>query len=387
MTSPPPLPGPLDGVRVVELVGLGPGWFCGMMLADLGASVVRVDRVAESRTVDRSRPATNAMHRGKRSVALDLKQPAGVEAFLRLCDDADAVIEVFRPGVAERLGIGPDDCLGRNPRLVYGRLTGWGQHGPLAQEAGHDLDYIAVAGALEPLGRAGQPPTPPINVLGDFAGGAMLLAFGIVSAVLAAARTGKGQVVDAAMVDGAALLLTPFFSARNSGFWGPRGTNHLDTGSHFYEVYECADGRWVAVGAIEPQFYAALLEGLGLAGDEDPAEQMDPSLWPAKKERFAAIFRTRTRDEWCAAFAGKDACVAPVLAPEEAPAHPHAVSRNAFLTVDGVPQPAPAPRFSETPEGVAGPPHHPGDDTDAVLAAAGYTAEELAALRERGAIY
>lgn len=392
MTPSPPPAGPLDGVRVVELVGLGPGWFCGMLLADLGAEVIRVDRVAEAASVDRSRPATNAMHRGKRSVALDLKQPAGVEAFLRLCDGADAVIEVFRPGVAERLGIGPDDCLARNPRLVYGRLTGWGQDGPLAQEAGHDLDYIAVSGALEPLGRAGQPPTPPINVLGDFAGGAMLLAFGIVSAVLAAGRTGRGQVVDAAMVDGAALLLTPFFAARASGFWGPRGTNHLDTGAHFYEVYECADGKWVAVGAIEPHFYAALLDGLGLTGEgvedpEDPAEQMDPSLWPAKKERFAAIFRTRTRDEWCSLFAGRDACVAPVLRPEEAPAHPHAVARSAFLNVGGVPQPAPAPRFSETPEGVGGPPHHPGDDTDAVLAAAGYSAEDLAALRDAAAIY
>ncbi|MCB1003191.1 MAG: CoA transferase [Acidimicrobiales bacterium] len=386
MTPAPDPGGPLDGVRVVELVGLGPGWFTGMMLADLGAEVVRVDRVAEARAVDRSRPATNAMHRGKRSVALDLKQPAGVEAFLRLGEGADAVIEVFRPGVAERLGIGPDACLARNPRLVYGRLTGWGQDGPLAQEAGHDLDYIAVSGALEPLGRAGQPPTPPINVLGDFAGGGMLLAYGIVSALLAAARSGRGQVVDAAMVDGAALLLTPFFAARNSGFWGPRGTNHLDTGAHFYEVYECADGRWVAVGAIEPPFYAALLEGLGLAGDEDPAEQMDASLWPAKKERFAAIFRTRTRDEWCAAFAGNDACVAPVLAPDEAPAHPHAVARSAFLTVDGVPQPAPAPRFSATPERVAGPPQHPGADTDAVLAEVGYSPDELTALRDAGAI-
>ena len=387
MTPTPGGGGPLTGVRVIELVGLGPGWFTGMLLADLGADVVRVDRVAEARSADRSRPATNAMHRGKRSVALDLKQVAGVEAFLRLCEGADAVIEVFRPGVAERLGLGPDDCLARNPAIVYGRLTGWGQDGPMAQEAGHDIDYIALSGALEPLGRAGQPPTPPINVLGDFAGGGMLLAFGIVSAVLAASRTGRGQVVDAAMVDGAALLLTPFFSARNSGFWGPRGTNHLDTGAHFYEVYECADGRWVAVGAIEPQFYTALLDGLGLTGQEDPAEQMDPSLWPAKKERFAAIFRTRTRDEWCSVFAGRDACVAPVLAPEEAPAHPHAAARSAFLTVDGVPQPAPAPRFSATPEGVSGPPHHPGADTDAVLAAAGYSSSERAALRDVGAIH
>lgn len=378
--------GPLHGVTVVELVGLGPGWFTGMMLSDLGADVVRVDRVADALAADRTAPATNAMHRGKQSVALDLKAAEGVEAFLRLVAEADAVVEVFRPGVAERLGIGPEDCLSRNPRLVYGRLTGYGQTGPLAQTVGHDIDYIALAGALEPLGRAGQPPTPPINVLGDFAGGGMLLAFGIVSALLSAARTGEGQVVDAAMVDGAALLLTPFFSARKSGFWGARGTNHLDTGAHFYEVYETSDGGWLAVGAIEPTFYAALVDGLGLSGDEDPAEQMDPNLWPAKKERFAAIFRTRTRAEWCEVFEGTDACVAPVLTPEEAPSHPHAVARDAFLSVADVPQPAPAPRFSVTPEAVAGPPHHPGEDTDAVLATLGYSPAELAALRRSSVI-
>lgn len=378
--------GPLHGVTVVELVGLGPGWFTGMMLSDLGADVVRVDRVADALAADRTAPATNAMHRGKQSVALDLKAAEGVEAFLRLVAEADAVVEVFRPGVAERLGIGPEDCLSRNPRLVYGRLTGYGQTGPLAQTVGHDIDYIALAGALEPLGRAGQPPTPPINVLGDFAGGGMLLAFGIVSALLSAARTGEGQVVDAAMVDGAALLLTPFFSARKSGFWGARGTNHLDTGAHFYEVYETSDGGWLAVGAIEPTFYAALVDGLGLSGDEDPAEQMDPNLWPAKKERFAAIFRTRTRAEWCEVFEGTDACVAPVLTPEEAPGHPHAVARDAFLSVGDVPQPAPAPRFSVTPEAVAGPPHHPGEDTDAVLAALGYSPAELATLRRSSVI-
>ena len=378
--------GPLHGVTVVELVGLGPGWFTGMMLSDLGADVVRVDRVADALAADRTAPATNAMHRGKQSVALDLKAAEGVEAFRRLVAEADAVIEVFRPGVAERLGVGPDDCLARNPRLVYGRLTGYGQTGPLAQTVGHDIDYIALAGALEPLGRAGQPPTPPINVLGDFAGGGMLLAFGIVSALLSAARTGTGQVVDAAMVDGAALLLTPFFSARNNGFWGARGTNHLDTGAHFYEVYETSDGGGLAVGAIEPTFYAALVDGLGLSGDEDPAEQMDPNLWPAKKERFAAIFRTRTRAEWCEVFEGTDACVAPVLTPEEAPGHPHAVARDAFLSVAGVPQPAPAPPFSVTPEAVAGPPHHPGEDTDALLATVGYSPAELAALRRSSVI-
>jgi alpha-methylacyl-CoA racemase len=377
-------PGPLHGVKVVELVGLGPGWFTGMMLADLGADVVRVDRVADAVNADPAKPATNAMHRGKRSVALDLKQPEGAEAFRRLAGGADAVIEVFRPGVAERLGIGPDDCLSRNPRLVYGRLTGWGQDGTLAQSAGHDIDYIALSGALEPLGRAGQPPTPPINVLGDFAGGGMLLAYGIVSALLAAARTGEGQVVDAAMVDGAALILTPFFGARASGFWGPRGTNHLDTGSHFYEVYETADGGWMAVGAIEPQFYEALLAGLGLA--DAGIDQWDRDAWPAHKERFAEVFRTKSRDEWCAVFDGTDACVAPVLAPDEAPAHPHAVAREAFIELNGVPQPAPAPRFSATPAEVAGPPHRPGADTDEVLGEVGYSPAEITDLRADGVI-
>src|SRR5689334_15814930 len=279
------MPGPLEGLRAVEMVGLGPGPFCGMLLADMGAEVLRVDRVDAARAVDHSKPATSAMDRGKQAVAVDLKQPDGVETLLRLMESADAFFEVFRPGVAERLGIGPDVALTRNPKLVYGRLTGWGQDGPYAHAAGHDIDYIALAGALEPLGRAGEKPTPPINVLGDFAGGGMLLAFGIACALFERARTGAGQVIDAAMVDGAALMLTPFYGARASGFWGERGTNLLDTGAPFYDVYETSDGAWLAVGAMEPQFYAAFVTLLGL----DPAtlpSRDDKANWAALKEQF-----------------------------------------------------------------------------------------------------
>jgi alpha-methylacyl-CoA racemase len=379
--------GPLAGLRVVELVGLGPGPFAGMLLADMGADVVRVDRVDAARAVDRSQPATSAMNRGKRSLAIDVKQPLGLDALLRLLDRADAFIDVFRPGVAERLGFGPDVCLERNPRLVYGRLTGWGQEGPYAHVAGHDIDYLALAGALEPLGRAGQPPTPPINVLADFAGGGMLLAFGIACAAFERETSGLGQVVDAAMVDGAALMLTPFYAARASGFWGERGTNFLDTGAHFYEVYETADARHVAVGAIEPKFYGELLARLGLDASE-LGDQWDTSSWPANKERLAAVFRTRTRDEWCAALEHTDACFAPVLTPVEAPAHPHNVARRTFLDLDGVPQPAPAPRFSRSAPAPTGPtpPTHAGDDTDDVLREYGFTAAEIDDLRAAGAL-
>ena len=377
--------GPLEGARVVELVGLGPGPFCGMLLADLGATVLRVDRVEAARALDRTRPATNPMHRSKRAIGLDLKAPAGVATFLRVVEDADAVVEVFRPGVAERLGIGPDACTARNPRLIYGRLTGWGQAGPLADEAGHDLDYLAVAGALEPLGRADQPPTAPINVLGDFAGGGMLLALGIVAALLERARSGQGQVIDAAMVDGAALLLAPFYGARASGAWGPRGTNLLDTGAPFYDAYETADGAWVAVGAIEPQFYAALVDGLGLA-DTGLPEQHDRAGWPRLRERFAAALRTRTRDEWVARFAGRDACVAPVLTPVEAPNHPHHRARDTFLELAGVPQPAPAPRFSRSTLPPPRPPEHPGAATTEALAPWGIPSAEVAALQDAGVL-
>jgi alpha-methylacyl-CoA racemase len=373
--------GPLRGTRVVELVGLGPGPFCGMVLADLGAEVLRVDRVETARALDRSRPATNAMHRSKRAVGLDLKAADGVETLLRLVEHADAFFEVYRPGVAERLGIGPDACLDRNPRLVYGRLTGWGQSGPLAGTAGHDLDYLAVAGALEPLGRAGAPPTPPINVLGDFAGGGLLLALGIAAALYEREQSGAGQVVDAAMVDGAALLLTPFYAARASGAWGPRGTNLLDTGAPFYDVYETADHGWLAVGAIEEQFYAALLEGLGLA-DAGLPSQMDRDGWPTVRARFAAAIRARTRDEWVERFADLDACVAPVLTPLEAPAHPQSRARDAFLSLGGVPQPAPAPRFSRSTLDAPRAPEHPGASTTDALAGWGFDAAEVAKLRD-----
>jgi alpha-methylacyl-CoA racemase len=377
--------GPLAGARVLELVGLGPGPFCGMLLADLGAEILCVDRVEAAQALNRSRPATNPMHRSKRAIGLDLKADEGVEAFLRLVEGADVAFEVFRPGVAERLGIGPDVCRARNPRLVYGRLTGWGQAGPLAQEAGHDLDYLAVAGALEPLGRAGQPPTAPINVLGDFAGGGMLLALGIVAALLERERSGEGQVLDAAMVDGAALMLAPFYGARASGSWGPRGTNLLDSGAPFYDVYETADGTWVALGAIEPQFYAALLDGLGLA-DADLPGQHERDGWPELRERFASVLRTRTRDEWAAHFAGKDACVAAVLTPVEAPDHPHNRARETFLTIAGVPQPAPAPRFSRSTLPIPRPPEHPGATTVEALASWGFPSTEVAALQDAGVL-
>jgi alpha-methylacyl-CoA racemase len=376
--------GPLTGLRVVEMVGLGPGPFCGMLLADMGADVLRVDRVDAARAIDRSKPATSAMDRGKQAVAIDLKHPDGPETLLRLIEQADAFFEVFRPGVAERLGIGPDDCLARNPRLVYGRLTGWGQEGPLAQAAGHDIDYIALAGVLEPLGRAGQKPVPPINVLGDFAGGGMLLAFGIACAAFETARTGNGQVIDAAMVDGAALMLTPFFGARASGFWGERGTNHLDTGAHFYEVYETADERFVAVGTVEPHFYAELVKRLGI--DIDLAAQYDKGAWPGQKEQLADVFRTKTRDEWCELLEGTDACFAPVLTPLEAPDHPHNRARGTFFDLAGVPQPAPAPRFSRTPASTPAPAMHPGDDTEAVLSHWGFAGDEVAHLRSNGAL-
>lgn len=383
-----PSRGPLAGIRVVELAGLGPGPFCGMVLADMGADVVRVDRVPRAPTTEVPGPATNPLHRSKRSIALDLTHPGGVECFLRLAAAADAVVEVFRPGVAERLGIGPEECSARNPRLVYGRLTGWGQTGPLASTAGHDIDYIALAGALEPIGRADEPPVPPINVLGDFAGGGLLLAFGIVCALLEARTSGKGQVIDAAMIDGAALLFAPFFTGRISGRWGARGTNFLDTGAHFYNVYETADARYVAVGAVEPEFYGELVRRLGLDDDPDfaPEHQYERERWPALKERLASVFRSRTRDEWAAHFDGSDACVAPVLAPEEAPDHPHHRARRTFVTVGGLPQPAPAPRFSRTPPPLPKPAVRPGETSRQVLTAWGLAPDEIERLFATGAV-
>jgi len=378
--------GPLDGVRVIEIAGIGPGPFCAMMLSDMGADVLRVDRPQNVRGGDPGRASNDLLNRGRRNVAVDLKSPRGVETVLRLVERADALIEGFRPGVMERLGLGPDACLAANPRLVYGRMTGWGQDGPLARAAGHDINYIALAGALDPIGRRGEAPVPPLNLVGDFGGGGMLLAFGLVCALLEAQRSGEGQVVDAAMVDGAAALMAMFHGMRQMGFWSDeRGANLLDTGAHFYEVYETSDGKHVSIGSIEPQFYAQLLEKTGLAGETLP-HQMDRAHWPELKRRLAEVFRTKTRDEWCAIMEGSDVCFAPVLSLAEAPEHPHVKARSTFVEVAGALQPAPAPRFSRTPCRIARPPAHAGQHTDEALRDWGFSDEELEGLRADEAI-
>jgi alpha-methylacyl-CoA racemase len=379
--------GPLAGLRVVEVAGIGPGPFAGMMLADAGATVIRVDR-ADAGPSAAGTGRLDVVGRGRRSIAVDLKRPEGVAVVLRLVERADVLFEGFRPGVAERLGIGPQACLARNPALVYGRMTGWGQDGPLAHAAGHDIAYIALAGALHLVGRPEEPPPPPVNVVGDYGGGGMLLAFGIVCAVLEARRTGRGQVVDAAIVDGTALLTTLFHGLRAGGRWtDARWANLLDGGAPFYGSYECADGRYVAVGALEPKFSAELLDRMEVPVDDDLRRRLyDPSAWPELRGRLAERFRTRTRDEWCALLEGTDACVAPVLSLGEAPGHPHSAARGTFTEVAGVVQPAPAPRFSATPSGIAGPAPQPGADTGDVLVEAGYSDAEIAALRAAGAV-
>ncbi len=378
--------GPLAGIRILEFAGIGPGPFCAMLLADMGAEVVRIDRAQNVRGGDPAKPPFDPLLRGRRNIAFDLKQPQAIDAVLRLVAGADALIEGFRPGVMERLGLGPDACLARNPRLVYGRMTGWGQDGPLSQAAGHDINYIALAGALEPIGRKGQPPLPPLNLVGDFGGGGMLLAFGVLAGLLDAKRSGKGQIVDAAMVDGAALLMSMFWGMRNAGFWNDeRGTNLLDTGAHFYEVYECADGKYISLGSIEPQFYAELLKLSGLEHESLPA-QMDRSQWPAMKARIRSLVKTRSRDEWCRIMEGSDVCFAPVLAMSEAPAHPHNASRKTFIENAGMTQPAPAPRFSRTPPEVVRPPAHAGQHSAEVLEAWGFSEPEIRGLRESKAI-
>jgi alpha-methylacyl-CoA racemase len=379
--------GPLSGVKIIEIAGIGPGPFAAMMLADMGADVIRVDRTQNAMGGDPASPPADILNRGRRSIALDLKHPDGIETLLSLVERADALVEGFRPGVAERLGFGPDACLERNPRLVFGRMTGWGQDGPYAQMAGHDINYIALAGALDPIGRAGQAPLPPLNLVGDFGGGGMLLAFGVACALVESGRSGQGQVVDAAMVDGAAVLMTMFHAFRAMGVWADeRGTNLLDTGAYFYEVYETKDGGYVSVGSLEPQFYATLLDKLDLADDPSMPRQHDKAQWPALKERFAAIFRTKTRDQWAEIFDGTDACVAPVLSLAEAPEHPHNVHRGTFVERHGVVQPAPAPRFSRTAPEIQRPPSFPGQHTGEVLAEWGLDPDRIAELRDAGAI-
>lgn len=379
--------GPLQGIKVLEIAGIGPGPFCAMMLADMGADVVRIDRVSNVMGGDPATPPADVLNRGRRSVGVDLKSPEGVEVVLSMVEQADALLEGFRPGVAERLGIGPDDCSARNSKLVYGRMTGWGQDGPYAPTAGHDINYIALAGALEPIGRRGGPPVPPLNLVGDFGGGGMLLAFGLVCGLLEAQRSGKGQVVDAAMVDGAAVLTTMFHAFRAMGIWqDERGTNMLDTGAHFYDVYETKDAKYVSIGSIEPQFYAELLRLTGLDADEEMLAQHDRSAWEGLTERLAGVFATKSRDEWCEIMEGTDVCFAPVLSLAEAPEHPHNVQRQTFVEIEGVTQPAPAPRFSRTEVGVDRPPAHAGQHTDEVLGEFGFDVDRLAGLRDSGAI-
>jgi alpha-methylacyl-CoA racemase len=377
--------GPLEGVKVLEVAGIGPGPFAAMMLADMGADVIRIDRAARARGGDPAAPPVDPMSRGRRSVALDLKHPDGIEAVLRLVEHADALIEGFRPGVMERLGLGPDVCLQRNPRLVYGRMTGWGQEGPMAQAAGHDINYIALAGVLDHIGRAGERPLAPLNLVGDFGGGGMLMAFGVACALVERSRSDRGQVVDAAMVDGASALMQMMYGMRAMGIWrDERGTNLLDSGAHFYDVYETRDGRHVSIGSIEPQFYAELLEKTGLAGEDLPP-QLDHSQWPKLHERLAAIFRTKTRDEWCEIMEGSDVCFAPVLSMAEAPEHPHNRHRRTFLDEAGAVQAAPAPRFSRTAPEIGCPAPHIGQDTESVLSDHGFSGEEIEKLLASGA--
>ncbi len=372
--------GPLTGTKLIELAGIGPGPFCGMMLADMGAEVIRINRTNETPRF------ADVLARGRKSIAVDLKEPRGKALILELCKSADAIFEGFRPGVTERLGLGPDDCMAVNPSLVYGRMTGWGQDGPMAHAAGHDINYISLAGALHAIGPKGGKPVPPLNLVGDFGGGGLLLAFGLVCAILEAQKSGKGQVVDAAMVDGAAILMAMFFSLMGAGsFREQRGSNLLDSGAHFYDTYETSDGKFISVGSIEPQFYALLLEKAGLDIDEF-SPQMDQSRWPDYKDKVSEVFRSRTRDEWCDLMEGSDVCFAPVLSLSEVHEHPHNKSRNTFVELAGLMQPAPAPRFSRTSAELSHGPREPGEDTRAVLAELGYSSDETDSLFNAGVV-
>ena len=380
--------GPLSGLKILEFEAIGPGPFCGMMLADMGADVLLVDRAADPRLGFGRDRWFDVMMRGRRSVTLDLKSPDGVKAALQLAGKADAIIEGFRPGVMERLGLGPDVLLALNPKLVYGRMTGWGQEGPLAARAGHDINYIALTGVLHAIGRKDQAPVPPLNLVGDFGGGGMLLAFGIACGIIEARASGKGQVVDAAMVDGASTLATMFAGMQAAGRWSEtRGDNVLDTGAPWYDTYETKDAKHVAIGSIEPKFYAELLERMGLAGGNKPEAlppQHDRAGWPLLRARFAATFKTKTRDEWDAVFKDSDACFAPVLTFSEARSHPHMAARGTFAQLGKVNQPAPAPRFSRTPGALRSAPPERGEHGRAALAEWGFSAEEIKSLAAQG---
>lgn len=372
--------GPLSGLKIVEFAGIGPGPFCGMLLSDLGADVVRVDRKGSGR----ASPA-DVTSRGRRSIALDLKSPDAIEAVLKLLESADGLIEGFRPGVMERLGLGPDVVLKRNPKLVFGRMTGWGQTGPYAKAAGHDMNYIAITGALHAIGTEDKP-IPPLNLVGDFGGGALYLAFGLMAGIISARETGRGQVIDCAMSDGAASLMAMFYGFKGAGMWkDERRSNLLDGGAHFYDTYQCADGKWISIGSIEPQFYALLLEKTGIT-DPEFANQMDRSAWPSLKAKLAEVLKGKTQAEWCAIMDATDICFAPVLDLEEAPKHAHNVARETFVTIEGVVQPAPAPRFSATPGAIQGPPPKIGAHNDEALSQWGFSASEIEALKTSGAL-
>jgi alpha-methylacyl-CoA racemase len=373
--------GPLKDIRIVEFAGIGPAPFCGMMLADHGAEVIRIDRPGGQLS------PRDPLLRGRRSVVLDMKQADAVQIARDLCKSAHGLIEGFRPGVMERLGLGPDVILADNPALVYGRMTGWGQFGPYAQAAGHDINYIALSGTLHTVGRAGERPVPPVNYIGDFGGGGMMLAFGMTSALLHAQRTGEGQVIDCAMTDGSALLAAMTWGFRGMGMWNDApGTNLLDGAAHFYDTYTCADGKFVSIGSIEPQFYALLREKTGLDADPDFDAQHDKGRWDELKAKLAALFLQKTRDEWCAIMEMTDICFAPVLSMGEAPQHPHNVARETFISVAGVTQPAPAPRYSATVTPAPEPAPAAGSDSEALLTALGYDASRIAALKDSGTL-
>lgn len=375
--------GPLNGFKIIELAGIGPGPFCGMMLADMGAEVIRVERIAAAKATEAPK---DVLTRNRRSIAVDLKSPEGVEAVLRLIEKADGLIEGFRPGVTERLGLGPEDCQARNPRLVYGRMTGWGQDGPMAQAAGHDINYISLAGALHAIGRPGERPVPPLNLVGDFGGGGMLLAYGMVCGLLEATKSLQGQVIDAAMVDGTAALMAMFYSfSASGGFNTERGTNLLDGGAHFYDTYETSDAQYVSIGSIEPQFYALLMEKAGLDVNYFQP-QMDRGRWGELKAKLTEVFLTKSQAEWCEIMEGSDVCFAPVLNLIDAAEHPHNKARQSYKVVGDMLQQAPAPRFSRTPAGDIEAPRVPGEDTTAVLADFGLSAEEIADLAARGIV-
>ncbi len=378
--------GPLAGFRIIEMAGIGPAPMCAMLLADLGATVLRVDRQQPSGLGLPSQTRFQILHRSRHAIAVDLKKREGVDLVLRLAGTADALIEGFRPGVMERLGLGPDQCFARNAKLVFGRMTGWGQAGPLSQAAGHDLNYIALAGVLHSIGRAGGPPTPPLNLVGDFGGGALYLAFGLVCALLEAQRSGKGQVVDAAMVDGAASLMSIFYALHAAGSFSlKRGENVLDSGAFFYDVYECADGKYISLASIEDKFLEEFFRRMEIDAKEMPAK-MDKARWPEAKAKLARRFKSKTRDEWCRLLEGSDACFAPVLTLEEAPAHAHNAARGSFVEVDGIVQPAPAPRFSRTPAAKPTPPEEPGERGIRSLAQWGLNEAEIAQFRRSGAL-